>query len=258
MQTTILLSSQIKSLAQSYNPLASRKQLLQALESLSFNSYSNLLTKHEVIQIYNELLLNHYEGESSIKYFLFREFANKNVTAAFEIRVNSSRADFLVINGDTKSFEIKSGLDNLKKLGKQSSDYSKAFEYNFAVIDEKHLDSVLRMLPTHFGIWSYSQGKKRVCQKASLSKEIDAEFQLGLLTKKELRTRFKECEGVAHDILRTLTSEEINSRFKEVLKSRYNARWSFVRTNSEKILPIDIQFFFSTNLDPKLVYQISS
>jgi hypothetical protein len=251
----VFSSPLIGSLAKSYSALSNRGQLLSALTVfLPLVDFSQA-TKFELHKQFNDLLISSYSGESTIKYLLFREFLHKNVTAAFEMRVDSSRVDFLAINGDARSFEIKSGLDNLNKLSKQSLDYSKAFDYNFIVVDKKHLERALNIVPNHYGVWYYNSTKKHVYRQAKLSKSLDAEFQLSLLTQKELKAGFKCFRASKGDILTNFSSEEINSNFKLILKSRYQRKWYFIRDNSERILPIDTQFFFSTNICPELIYQ---
>ncbi len=255
MQRLQFSSLQINELAKSYSPLATKEQLLRALSALPAIDHRDFKSKFEVHKKFNELLLENYVGELTIKHFLFNEFAKQNVTAAFEIRVNSSRVDFLAINGDSKSFEIKSSLDNLQKLKKQSNDYARAFEFNFVVVDEKHVKKSIEILPPHYGVWSYNRCSKQVFRVASSSTHLDPEFQLTLLTKRELEMGFKEFGGIRSTIINLLSPVEINERFKAFLKLRYAKRWAFLRKNSKQILPIDIPFFFATSLSPDLVYQ---
>jgi hypothetical protein len=212
------------------------------------------LQKYELHKRLNEVIVEHYNGEEVLKYALFNYHYKKNIVAAFEMRVNKSRADFLAINGVSSSFEIKSSLDNLYKLHKQSSDYSLVFDYNYIVVDEKHLENAKEIVPKCFGIWSFDSGKRIVHRKAAPNDKINPEVQLRLLTKKELVHQFKEHQGCIRDILKENNAVEINSRFKVALKQRYKIRWQFLLTHQESILPIDLQFFFKQNIDPSIVY----
>ncbi len=249
----ISLEGQVVSgLARTYNTLdyilKLRNILSSVYPSFNFQQYN----KFDLHKVVNETILNNYNGEEILKYSLFQEFYKKNVVAAFEMNVNNSRIDFLTINGDTKSFEIKSGIDNLQKLKKQISDYIRAFEYNYVVIDEKHLEKVMPILPETYGIWSFSNLKKKVHRRAELNTQIDCEYQLSLLTKKEIHSAFKE---PIHIVLKHYSAEQINVQFKNILKGRYKTRWDFIVTNNANILPIDLQFFFNTNISPELIYQ---
>lgn len=239
-------------LAKSYNAL----QYQSGLENL-LNSYYNTsnfdgwekFTLHKAI---NDVVFENYNGEHVLKYKLAQLFRCKEYVGAFEVKAKSSRADFLVINGETKCFEVKSKIDTLGRLNKQSQDYKDIFEYNTVVVDKRHLQAVKRIVPEYYGIW-YFQGHKRIeYRKALLSPFINAEAQLAILTKKELKRFFGDAD--AQMILKWLSGTEINQRLKDALKYRYQIRWNFIKNNWDNILPIDLQFFFNTNVCPKLIY----
>lgn len=69
---------------------------------------SNDPNKFEFAKTINDAVFKHYEGESILKHKFAKEFRRKNYITAFEVKATSSRTDFLVINGDVKSFEVKS------------------------------------------------------------------------------------------------------------------------------------------------------
>src|SRR5690606_20309586 len=128
--------------------------------------------------------------EQSLKYKLARIFRKKGYVAAFEVRARDSRADFIVINGDSKCFEVKSKVDTLRRLDKQTADYHHVFEYNTVVVDSKHLSAMADTLPHHFGIW-YFEGNRRVeYRQPTLSPCLDPEHQLSMLTKQERKAAF--------------------------------------------------------------------
>jgi hypothetical protein len=214
----------------------------------------NKLCKLDLHRRINQAIVGHYPGEQVLKYSLFQEFHKKNVVAAFEMNVGTSRVDFVTINGHSTSFEIKSSLDNLDKLVKQSADYTLAFDYNYVAVDDCHLDKIVDKIPDQFGIWTFLNGRKVVRRPASLNTSIDAATQLRLLTKKEIHTFFGN-RMTSIQILESLSGKEINEIFKLALKQRYHARWSFVTKHAEVILPIDLQFFFNRNIHPDYIYQ---
>jgi hypothetical protein len=246
--------SEINTLAKSYCVLDNFNTLKNILQSLypkyNFSNYS----KPELHSIINEILTKGFKGESALKSKLVKMFAEKNVTAAFEMRVNSSRIDFITINGDTKSFEIKSSIDNLTKLTKQVSDYEKVFEYNFIAIDKRHLLSAIELLPENYGIYVLEKGKLIRKKEAKLNKLLDSEMQLKLFTKRELGQHFKGIETSLNCIINEFSSSVINERFKAMLKQRYEKKWNFLKSNLEEILPIDYQYFFNHNIKPKIIY----
>jgi hypothetical protein len=244
----------VKTIAKNYNTLDYSVQLIELLKcvypSINFNAYN----KFELHQLLNDTIINKHNGEQILKYELFQQFFRKSLVAAFEIKVNNSRVDFLAINSSTHSFEIKSSIDNLCKLAKQASDYILAFEYNYVVIDERHLKNALEILPQSFGLWSFKFGKRRIHRKATYNNQIDPIVQLELLTKKELLLYFNEYSGDIEMITRMMETNTINIRFKKALKERYRKRWEFIVLNQGEILPVDLQFFFKTNILPHYIY----
>lgn len=239
-------------LVKSYSALNYLKDLKELVSDFYGTDKYNNLNKHEIASIINQDILKFYNGENVLKYRIANEFRKKKYVAAFEVKVKSSRADFLVINGDTKSFEIKSKIDTLNRLKKQTDDYSDVFEYNNVVVDIVHLEKVLDIIPDYYGVWYYDGNKKSVARQAKYTPNLNSLEQLKMLNKNELMQVFRSFE--IDSILKTYTKEEINKSFKAALKKRYFKRWEFLTTNWNEILPIDIQFFFNSNIDPKLIY----
>lgn len=243
----------IRSVAKDYNPLDYHRTLCELLNRLYPSDDFLKRPKIELHKIINDAILEFYNGEQSLKYYLFKYFSSKNVVCGFEMKVNKSRVDFLAVNGKSSSFEIKSGLDNLDKLYKQTSDFVKAFEFNYVVIDEIHLEKALKILPSSYGIWSFKNGCRKIHRVAILNKELDCQVQLELLTQAELKMFFDGNTEVSQ-ILNSYKSTYINSRFKLILKYRYGKRWEFIVNNREQILPIDVQFFYNKNIHPSHIY----
>jgi hypothetical protein len=111
------------------------------------------------------------------------------------------------------------------------------------------------LVPSCFGIWSFSGNRKKIHRPASPNEGIDPEMQLRLLTKKERQFFFKSYGGETALILRSCAANDINQTFKEVLKKRYFARWHFLLEHQASILPIDVQFFFNANIHPSIIYK---
>jgi hypothetical protein len=235
-----------------YHPLGYLPQLRELAHLVSPLEDVAELCKYELHRCINAALMKSHMGEQAIKYALFRENRTKNLVAAFEINVQTSRLDFLTINGVTTSYEIKSELDTLSKLSKQTLDYVKAFEFNNVIVDERHLEGAINIIPEHFGIYTFHRGRKKSVRKATRNDGIDAAFQLEVLTKKELQLCFKETERAS--ILTQIDPVTINIKFKQALKDRYRKRWQFITEKHLEILPLDVQFFFNTNVDPGQVY----
>jgi len=245
----------INNLAKCYNTLDYYVKLVALLNGIYPGKQFDNFSKHDLHKLLNDVLVLHYRGEEILKYKLAeRHLKQRNIIGAFEMKVNNSRVDFLAVNGVSTSYEIKSELDNLSKVSKQMTDYMLAFEYNYLVIDEKHVEKAKNLMPKSFGLWCYKNGKYRTLQKAKLNKKIDPEMQLRLLTKKELIACYPDEQGKIKKILNTYKASRINYLFKQTLKDRYGERWKFLMSNKENIFPIDIQFFFNTNIQPDQIY----
>nr|WP_315232699.1 sce7726 family protein [uncultured Flavobacterium sp.] len=239
-------------LSRSYNTLSYTKQLRELVAAFFQTEKYNEYNKFQLAKKINDTIFENYEGEQILKFKLAKEFNKKKYVAAFEVKAKNSRTDFLVINGDTKSFEVKSKIDTLNRLAKQVSDYGDVFEYNTVVIDKCHLNKVLKLLPDYYGVWFYENNKKIVYKEAKYSPNINALEQLGLFNKKELLKSFKSFDK--DYIVRNHLATNINLALKNTLKQRYSNRWLFVQENWDNILPIDIQFFFNTNVKPEIIY----
>ncbi|WP_312920858.1 sce7726 family protein [Empedobacter brevis] len=239
-------------LVKSYSALNYLKDLKELVADFYGTDKYNNLSKYELASLINSEIFNNYNGENILKYKIAKDFRKKKYVAAFEVKVKSSRADFLVINGDTKSFEIKSKIDTLYRLKKQTDDYGDVFEYNNVVVDIVHLEKVMSIIPEYYGIWYYDGNKKNVAREAKFTPNLNSSEQLKMLNKKELKQVFGTFE--LDFILNSFSKEEINKSFKVALKERYFKRWDFLINNWNEILPIDIQFFFNSNIDPKLIY----
>jgi hypothetical protein len=245
----------INKIAKSYTPLDYGVRLVELLEKVYPSSTIKGLSKYELHKLLNETLLINFGGEQVFKYKLFQQFYCKaNIVAAFEIKVNNSRADFLAINGHTTCFEIKTSLDNFSKFNKQAADYLSAFEYNYLVVDESHFKKAQEVIPNSFGLLVYKNGKNRKEKGAVLNDQINPEVQLELLTKMELLANFPDQLGNKKSILNEFNNQAINLRFKKILKNRYRSRWEFLVNNQGGIFPIDLQFFFNTNILPSDIY----
>lgn len=250
-------ANNIAALARTYNVLEYPEKLRRMLSNVYCSENLNEYNKPGLHWLISELLLDHYRGESTLKAKLVKLFIQKDVTAAFEIKVHNSRVDFLTINGDTKSFEIKSELDNLQKLEKQIKDYQKVFDYNYIVIDEKHYDKAMKLIPERYGVMVLHGNTLSEDRSATRNEILNPILQLSLFTKKELTTVFKIPNTTAQEIDANFEPEEVAVRFKDMLKKRYTRRWEFLKINESNICPIDYQYFFQHNIEPKVIYGIS-
>lgn len=111
------------SMERSYN----RKQILNHLYKFLYNNYrSEYLYKNTLL---NKILLGKYSTNTS--------------TAFDEFKIGFSIADFVLLNGEAKVYEIKTELDSLEKLDKQLKDYSKFADKIYIVTNAKFLPELI-------------------------------------------------------------------------------------------------------------------
>jgi len=246
----------INSLAKSYNTLNYYLQLCALIKEIYPEMNLDSRSKYQLHKLISNTLVKHYRGEGILKYAIASQYFSKsNVVGAFEINVKGSRLDFVAVNGHSTSFEIKSELDNLSKLPKQIVDYTGVFDYNCLVVHEKHINQARHLLPKKWGIWCYASGQQQLYRRPSRNTDINSIAQMSLLSKAEILKHFPDQQGDVHKILRTLSSHQVNKRFKKALKARYQIRWEFITERQDTILPIDFQFFFNNNVFPEIIYQ---
>lgn len=104
-------------------------------------------TNKEIISEIYSIMGNTYRSE----YFYMNTLLNKlligihnvnTATALSQVRIADHIADFVLINGVGRVYEIKSDLDNLSRLNEQLKDYYKAFSYVSVLSSEQERDKV--------------------------------------------------------------------------------------------------------------------
>jgi len=231
-----------------------------------FNNYENTIIANRFI---NVLLMKYYPCERTVKYAIVNSLRNKQNTVLFEMPVIDSRVDVCRINGNSYAYEIKTEFDNFKRLKKQIDDYSKVYEYVFVVIPKVFLKEIMNLVPPYCGIrilkHNPSSGEISFYteRKALKSPNLDPYSQLCCLSKEHLgiwlsQKKIKPIPPTKSErislIIEKYTATTINTYFKKMVKQIYKDNWDFVRSNFDDILPIDIQAFFSSSIDPRLIY----
>lgn len=74
------------------------------------------------------------------------------VVEEFGLRGGAVRADMALVNGCLKGYEIKSDSDTLKRLERQSAIYSKVFDTVSLIVEERHLDRSMKVVPSWWGV----------------------------------------------------------------------------------------------------------
>lgn len=105
------------------------------LDAINF-IYKSLLKNYKNEYVYKNILTNK---------LLLKKYSLKNTIALNEFNIGKSIADFVLLNGEARVYEIKTELDNLEKLDKQVLDYSKFADKVYIVTSSKHINKLIEL-----------------------------------------------------------------------------------------------------------------
>lgn len=155
--------SQIFSTA-NFNKIVRKKDYVNTFERIrKHTTFSNSITNLELLDnVYNELLES-YRSEyvyknTLINKKLIKKYSLKSTIALNEFKIGNSIADFVLLNGKARVFEIKTELDGLDKLEKQISDYYSFATDVYIVASSKHIEKLIELYnETKVGIIELTQ-----------------------------------------------------------------------------------------------------
>ncbi|MEM9888699.1 MAG: sce7726 family protein [Bacteroidota bacterium] len=115
-----------------------------------YTTVTESTTNLDAINVIYKSLLNNYKNEYVYKNILInklllRKYSLKNTIALNEFNIGKSIADFVLLNGEARIYEIKTELDNLEKLDKQVLDYSKFANKVYIVTSSKHINRLIEL-----------------------------------------------------------------------------------------------------------------
>ncbi len=111
-------------------------------------SFPNSINNLEAIKfIYKELLAN-YKSEylyknALLNKLLLGKYSINTSTVINEFKIGRSIADFVLLNGEAKIFEMKTEYDSLEKLDKQVADYKQFANKVYVVSNSKFTKKLL-------------------------------------------------------------------------------------------------------------------
>ena len=174
-----------------------------------------------------------------------RKALNKQLQAKFrnypdaliidEFVLTDARIDIAVINCSLFGYEIKSEKDNLSRLPFQRNAYKKIFDKIYIVTCENHLDNVIEIVPSFWGIQiaknSFNGVKIIKVRSAEQNIEIESEFIAKLLWKREALSILEDVgitKGIKSKplyVLRKLLSANVSAnRLKNYVRNKIKSR----------------------------------
>lgn len=216
----------------------------------------------------NDLLLRFYICERVVKYYLIKKMLRlKEDIVAFEMSIGDSRIDVCRINGRSYAYEIKTQYDSFERLSGQMTDYMKAFERVYVVVPRSKVSDIQTYIPAGCGIISYRQSDNHELvfsyNRRGQKNKCDINLCISSLSSSDLSEFLKlvglKNKGIKNEKLKTVLSfsehHNILPVYRRLLKEKYKTNWQFIKTHFEDILPIDVQSFFSTYIEPSLLYE---
>ena len=115
---------------------------------------------------------------------------SRRLIQEFWIPLSHERADLVEVNGVLTGYEIKSGLDTLRRLPRQAVAFSGVLDKVSLVCDPRHLSSAEQIVPGWWGLLSARGTVEALSieleREAAINPMPDPERQLRLLWKAEL------------------------------------------------------------------------
>lgn len=232
----------------------------QTINELQKETFSN--------EFINRLILKYYACERVIKYHFIKYLKDAiHDIVAFEMSIGDSRIDICRINGKLCAYEIKTEYDNYDRLATQMKDYFNAFERVYIIVPIQNADVVQEYIPSQCGIITYRLDEQNNMifsyKRAAQDNKCDIGFCLNSLSGSDLAKivkllrmkPYKTKEENLKMLLAISKERNIWSIYKNFLKDKYKVQWNYLRNNFDKILPIDCQSFFSSRMDPDLLYE---
>ena len=154
----------------------------------------------------------------------------------------------------------------IKHLKGQMQDYLRTFQKVYVIVPIGRVNDVKNLIPESCGIISYRITKNREVvfsyQKCAQKNCCDIKFCLDslssgdmsyflkLLNEKDFKTRADKRTR----LLQIAATRSIWTPYRKLLRHKYADQWRFITEHFDQILPVDIQSFFSSKMDPNLLY----
>lgn len=193
---------------------------LQVLKSI----YSIMKRQYRCEYVFKNELINQ---------LLLKKYGTRNTTYISEFHVGNSVADLVLLNGESKAFEIKTEYDSPFRLQKQLADYKTVFDKCYIVIPAEKLAEYIDKIDTTVGIvLLYAEsGQVRLEEYKSASFNYILDKELFMST---LRTKEYEC-----------IVESLNGRLPAVAKSQMYKECKRIILDAEDSV---LRYFFLTLL----------
>lgn len=95
------------------------------------------------LELQNEYRSEYFYKNNLLNQYLLKKYSLSTTSVFNEFKIDNSIADFVLLNGSVRIFEIKTDLDGLDKLEKQLNAYRQFADLVYIVTSSKYIDKLL-------------------------------------------------------------------------------------------------------------------
>lgn len=246
MPKSIYQSDGLRSLSALFTTSAIRRMI----EAQDYSQFIPRVTKHSdcsrklsvrtLFERYYRRMETHYRSEYVFKNALLNQkllakHSLSTTSVLNEFRIGTSVADFVLLNGEIRVFEIKTDFDTFDKLDKQLGEYRKVANRVYLVVGERGVEKALsRYRKSSVGIIRYTDDNilETVQSARSDSSLFNAETLFKTLRKPEysalIQSRFGYVPAVPNtqtfqrclQLAQLLDPQELQDSVRRILKKR--------------------------------------
>lgn len=164
---------------------------------------------------------NEYFYQNTVfRSLLVRHHSPRTTVAFRQMRIGKSIADFVMVNGEGKAYELKSDLDNFERLEGQLRGYLSAFSYASVVVSEQQYERTLGVIDA-MSDFGPSIGVYKLTKRHAISSICrNPKRYNGLLSHEALfkLLRKDEYEGILLSVFHSLPREQPVRMFRACLE----------------------------------------
>ncbi|MCW1913748.1 sce7726 family protein [Luteolibacter sp. GHJ8] len=183
-----------------------------------------ILPLWEIFEEAHKVLVQYYRCEYIFKNILTHnwfesEHAVENTYITEEFRIGRSRVDLAVFANASFAFEIKTDYDSMARIGTQTEDYLKVFDYVYVVTSLKLRDTAAKAIPKSVGMLTINSfGTLEAFRESeSHGKFLDLKVFQGCLRQGEMVAMIEQSTGQKVDVPNSKIFTECRKRFKQML-----------------------------------------
>ena len=185
-----------------FTEVCQNSRLFEKLDlSISLSEFFNMIFRFLLKNYRNEYI---YKNIIANK-ILLGKHSLKTSQILTEFRIGKNKADFIILNGATTVYEIKSEYDSFSRLDKQINTYSKAFEFVNVITSPFQTEKAFYTLPDNIGILSLTNRNtiSIIRKPKSNLKSIDLSMLFDSLRKNEYLQIIKAYYGYIPNVPNT-------------------------------------------------------